>query len=191
MKIPNVLGLGFRLSLKGGEQQEANKITNMTYATPYQIPFRGMLLETDKKSTSYDATSTPTQCVTVPAAAGEYVDGWAYITSYQIHPLPGASNVLYPLTADIGDSGYAEDSTKWFDLTVTPLIPGQLIGIPVAAGASIDYGAEICAAAGGFATNAVSTNWVVAKAEWPANNTSGAAGAIYVSARVCHQYKKA
>ena len=191
MDIPNAFGLGFRVRPKMGELQEISRITNMTYKTPYQIKYRGLLLETDKKSTAYDADATPTQCVAVPAAAGQYVDGFAYITSYLPHPLPGGADVLYPVTADIGDSGYAEDYNDWFPLTVAPLIPGYLISIPVSAGATIDQCAEITSDASGFATNAASSNWVVAKAEWPANNSTGAAGAEAVIARVCHQYKKA
>ena len=99
MKIPNILGLGFRVFGQLGEQQEANQITNMTYATPYQIAYKGLLLETDKLSSAYDADATPTQAVAVPADNGAYVDGWAYINTYKMHPLPGAANVLYPLTA--------------------------------------------------------------------------------------------
>jgi len=191
MKIPNILGLGFRVFGKPGEQQEANQITNMTYATPYQIAFKGLLLETDKASTAYDSDATPTQAVAVPAANGEYVDGWAYIDTYKMHPLPGAPNVLYPLAADIGGSGYAEDSAKWTEVTVAPLVPGQLIGVPVYAGANLAVGDEVAAATGGFAKVATSGNWVFGKVEWAANNTGGASGAKVVSVRVCHQYKKA
>lgn len=191
MKIPNILGIGFRVFLRPGEQQEVNRITNMTYATPYQIPFKGMLLETDKLSSAYDADATPTQCVAVPAANGEYVDGWAYINSYQPHPLPGAPDVLYPLTADIGGSGYAEDYADWFDLTVAPLIPGQLIGIPVYAEEALAMGAEVAAATGGYCKTAASSQWVVGKVEWPADNTGGSSGDVIASVRICHQYKKA
>lgn len=191
MKIPNILGLGFRVIRKNGEQQEANQITNMTYATPYQIAYEGLLVETDKLSSAYDADATPTQCVAVPAADGEYVDGWTYITTYTPHPLPGGANVLYPLTANIGDSGYAEDYANWAEVTVVPLIPGQLIGMPVYAGETLTYGAEIASATGGFAKLAGSGEWVVAKVEWAADNSAGLSGAVTVSARVCHQYKKA
>ena len=191
MKIPNSLGIGFRVFLRNGEQQEANRITNMTYATPYQIPYRGILLETDKLSSAYDADATPTQCVATPAATGEYCDGWAYISSYMPHPLPGGADVLYPLTADIGGSGYAEDYADWFDLTVAPFVPGQLIGIPVYTGQTLTYGNEIAAATGGYAKVAVSGDWVVAKVEWPADNSTGTSGAETVSARVCMAYKKA
>lgn len=191
MKIPNVLGLGFRVIRKNGEQQEANQITNMTYASPYQIAYEGLLVETDKLSTAYDATSTPTQCVAVPAANGEYVDGWSYISTYAPHPLPGAANVLYPLTADLGESGYATSAVKWPNVTIAPLIPGQLIGIPVYAATDMAYGAEVAAATGGFAKTAESGQWVVGKVEWAADNSAGLSGAQTVSVRVCHQYKKA
>lgn len=191
MKIPNILGLGFRVFSKGGEQQEANQITNMTYATPYQIPFAGMLLETDKLSSAYDADATPTQAVAVPAADGAYIDGWAYISTYKMHPFPKVPNILYPLTANVGDSGYAEDYANWADVTVAPLIPGQLIGMPMYAGVSLDIGDEVCAATGGYIREAASTDWVVGKVEWPANNSAGASGAKVASVRVCHQFLKA
>jgi hypothetical protein len=191
MKIPNVLGLGFRVFGRNGEQQEANRITNMTYATPYQIAYEGLLVETDKLSSAYDADATPTQCVAVPAAAGEYVDGWTYISTYSPHPLPGGANVLYPLTANIGNSGYAEDYANWADVTVAPLIPGQLIGVPVYAGQNMTQAAEVAAATGGLAKVAESGQWVVGKVEWNANNTAGTSGAKTVSVRICHQYKKA
>lgn len=191
MKIPNILGLGFRVFGKNGEQQEANRITNMTYATPYQIAYEGLLVETDKLSSAYDADATPTQCVAVPADLGEYVDGWTYISTYAPHPLPGASNILYPLTANIGSSGYAEDYANWTDVTVAPLIPGQLIGVPVLANTNMTMGAEVASATGGFAKVAASGQWVIGKVEWNANNTGGASGAKTVSVRVCHQYKKA
>lgn len=191
MKIPNILGLGFRVFGQLGEQQEANQITNMTYATPYQIAYKGLLLETDKLSSAYDDDATPTQAVAVPADNGAYVDGWAYINTYKMHPLPGAANVLYPLTANVGEYGYAEDYANWTDVTVAPLIPGQLIGVPVYAGANLAIGEEVAAATGGFAKVAVSTNNVFGKVEWPADNSAGLSGAKVVSVRVCHQYVKA
>lgn len=195
MIIPNLIGLGFRVFAQAGEQQEANAITNMTYKTPYQIPFKGLLLETDTLSTTYDATSTPTQCVATPAGNGAYVDGWAYITSYAPRPLnyttDASANTLYPLTVDIGESGYAEDQNNWVNLTVTPLIPGQLVGVPVYANVNLTQGLEVAAATGGFARPAASGDWVCAKVEWAANNTGGASGAKVASVRVCHQYKKA
>ena len=191
MKIPNILGLGFRVFGQLGEQQEANQITNMTYATPYQIAYKGLLLETDKLSSAYDADATPTQAVAVPADNGAYVDGWAYINTYKMHPLPGAPNVLYPLTANVGSSGYAEDYANWVDVTVAPLIPGQLIGMPVYAGESLDIGDEVCAATGGYIREAAATDWVIGKVEWPVNNSAGASGAKVASVRVCHQFLKA
>lgn len=191
MKIPNVLGIGFRVFAQPGEQQEANRITNMTYATPYQIPYKGLLLETDKLSSAYDANATPTQAVAVPAANGEYVDGWAYINSYQPHPLPGGADVLYPKTENIGGSGYAEDYNNWFNLTVAPLIPGQLIGIPVYAGENMAIGNEVAAATGGYCKVAASGQWVIGKVEWNADNSAGASGAKVASVRIGHQYKKA
>jgi len=191
MKIPNILGIGFRVVSKNGEQQEANKITNMTYATPYQIAYEGLLLETDKLSSAYDADATPTQCVATPAADGEYIDGWAYISTYAPHPLPGGSNVLYPLTANVGDSGYAEDYANWANVTVAPLIPGQLIGIPVYAAENMAYANEVAAATGGYCKVAASGEWVIGKVEWAADNSAGASGAKTASVRVCHQYKKA
>jgi hypothetical protein len=193
MKIPNVLGLGFRVFAQAGEQQEANHITNMTYSTPYQIPFKGMVVETDKTSVSYDATSTPTMCVAVPAADGEFVDGWTYISSYTPHPLPGGSDVLYPLTANLNGSTppYAASSTNWVDITVVPMIPGQLVGFPVYAGQTFTQGLEIAAATGGYVRPAASGDWVFAKVEWSANNATGLSGAKVVSGRVCAQYKKA
>ena len=191
MKIPNILGLGFRVFGKAGEQQEANQITNMTYATPYQIAYPGLLIETDKLSSSYDADATPTQCVAVPAANGEYVDGWSYISTLSPHPLPGGANILYPLTADIGVGGYATDVATWANVTIAPLIPGQLIGVPVYAATNMTQAAEVAAATGGFAKVAASGQWVIGKVEWNADNTAGTSGAKVVSVRVCHQYKKA
>lgn len=190
MKIPNVLGLGFRVTRKAGEQQALPR-NNMTYATPYQIAYRGLLLETDKLSSAYDASATPTQCVAIPAAYGEYVDGWAYISTYKPHPLPGGADILYPLTANIGGSGYAESATNWTEVTVAPLIPGDLVGIPAYYDQNLAYGNEVAAATGGCGKVAVSGEWVIGKVEWPANNTGGATAAVVASVRICHQYKKA
>jgi len=191
MKIPNILGIGFRVLFKNGEQQEANQITNMTYATPYQIKYEGLLVETDKLSSAYDADATPTQCVAVPAANGEYVDGWAYITTYAPHPLPGAANIIYPTDAQVADAGYSTEYTEWPSVTITPLIPGQLVGMPIYADTTMAYAAEVAAATGGFIKTAASGQWVIGKVEWAADNTGGASGAKTASVRVCHQYKKA
>jgi hypothetical protein len=190
MKIPDVLGLGFRVTRKNGEQQALPR-NNMTYATPYQIAYEGLLVKTDALSTAYDATATPTQCVAIPSTYGGYVDGWAYISTKKPHPLPGGANITYPLTANLGGNSYATSAANWTEITVAPLIPGDLVGMPMAAATTVTWGSEICSASCGYIQIATSGHWVIGKAEWPADNTSGASGAVTASVRICHQYKKA
>lgn len=193
MKISNAGGYGFKLTSKPGEQQECFQITGMTYDTPYQIPKKGMLVKTTTLSTAYDATATPTQCVASPCTNGGRPNGWAYIDTRKPHPLNFTNTglITYPLTADIGGSGYAESKANWVELTVLPLIPGQLVGFPVYASTSIAQGAEIASATGGYVRTAVSTDVVIGFAEWPANNSTGSSGDIAVSTRVVSPYTKA
>lgn len=125
------------------------------------------------------------------AANGEYVDGWAYINSYQPHPLPGGADVLYPKTENIGESGYAEDYNNWFNLTVAPLIPGQLIGIPVyTGGENMAIGNEVAAATGGYCKVAASGNGLLVRSGGMQTTVLEASGAKVASVRICHQYRR-
>ena len=193
---PDFEGIGYVLPTNVDAGREQQKITNSSYKTPYQFSQRGLFVKTANSST-YDATATPTISVCVPiGTAGEYVEGWNYITTYKQNPLPGASNILYPLTENCGatDSNniaYASSKVDWVAITVVPLLPGDIIGCPVAAGVNLVGNSEVSATVGGYARIAASNHYVVGKVEIPANNTSGANGAKVASVKILPPYKKA
>lgn len=162
---------------------------NFAYPSPYQIKYAGLLLDL-KPATDYDSGGV-SQLVGVPAAAGARVKGWAFKTTARNDLLPGASLQFYPLDANLGGSGYAEDEKNFGRVTVVPLIPDQLIGVPVAQFASIALNAEIASAGSGFASTATSGQVVIGNAEYPVDNSTGAAGAKYVFVRVNTPYTKA
>ena len=196
MIVPNYEGIGFVLPTNAENGREQVKITNSAYLTPYQFPYKGMFVKT-ALSSAYDATATPTIAVAVPiGTAGEYVEGWNFITTYKMNPLPGAANELFPLTencsATDGNSiAYAPSLADWTEVTVVPLIPGDIIGVPVASGANLIGGAEVSATVGGYARVAASNHYVVGKVELPANNLTGANGAKTATVRIFPPYKKA
>jgi hypothetical protein len=167
------------------------------YPTPYPLKFAGMLLKT-ALSTAYDATATPTYPVAIPCGSGERPDGFAYIHTgrtdiYGSQELFTGLDYFLPLVADRtgGGSTYAVLEAKFAHAVLHPLIPGRVIGVPVAATTNIIVGDEIASAAGGLARVAVSTDVVVGKAETAANNAAGAAGALKIWVKVGHQYIKA
>lgn len=194
MIITKYPGTGYVINPNPEAGREQNRITNSAYETPYQFTTPGRLVVLDLSST-YDADATPTVVVAVPASSGVYVDGWTFVSTYKTHPLPGATNELFPYTADCtatdaNNIAYAEDYTKWTAVTVSPLIPGDIVGIPVAASTNLVVGTEVAASIGGYAKAAVSTNWVIGKVEVAANNSSGAAGAKNATVRICNPYVK-
>jgi len=166
------------------------------YYTPYPIKFAGLLLMT-ASSRSYDADA-PTFPVAIPCTNGGRPDGFAFTktldgTFYGNQSLLAAADIYLPAVANRtgGSSEYAEDYRKFANTTCHPLIPGRVIGVPVAASTSIAFGAEIASAASGYAETATTGDIVIGKAEYAADNSAGAAGTINVWVKVGHQYTKA
>lgn len=164
------------------------------YPTPYPLKYAGMLLKT-ALSTSYDATATPTYPVAIPCGNGERPDGFAFITTartdlYGSRELFDGVDYYLPLVADRdgGSTEYATDEDDFAHAVCHPLIPGQVIGCPVAASTLIIVGDNIAAAAGGLVEVATTGDIVIGKAESLANNASGAAGALKVWVKLGHQY---
>jgi hypothetical protein len=153
--------------VNGGRLQDKN--TNMGYKTPYQFPYEGMLVSL-KLSSTYDAAAVPTVRVATPATTGVLVSGWAFNNTFKQHPLPGAPDTLFPLNANLSatDSNsipYSGSIANWTGLTVAPLMPGELIGIPIAPGCTFVVGDEVSAFNGGYATVAVSGSYVIGMVE--------------------------
>jgi len=184
----------------GATSVQAGKISPAIYEdgyyTPYPIKFAGLLLKT-ASSRSYDADA-PTFPVAIPCTNGGRPDGFAFTptkdtTLYGNQSLLAAADIYLPVVADRtgGSSEYTEDYRKFPVTTCHPFIPGRVIGVPVAASTSIAFGAEIASAAGGYAETATTGDVVIGKAEYAADNSAGAAGAINVWVKVGHQYTKA
>jgi hypothetical protein len=179
---------------------EGGKITPAIYEdgyyTPYPIKFAGLLLKT-ASSRTYDADA-PTFPVAIPCTNGGRPDGFAFTptkdtTMYGNQSLLAAADIYLPLVADRtgGGTTYTEDYLKFPVTTCHPLIPGRVIGVPVAASTAFVIGDAVASAANGFAEPATTGDIVIGKAEYAANNSAGAAGAINVWVKVGHQYTSA
>lgn len=192
----NLVGYDPTTTVAGGELSPA--IFPDTYATPYPIKFAGLLLKS-ALSTAYDAAATPTYPVAIPAGLGGLPDIGAAFTTTARTDLTGSRELFagvdyYKPVVSVrtgGSSEYAQLEANFAEVTGMPLVTGRVIGVPVRAATNIIVGDEITSDASGFATIAVSTNWVVGRAETPANNAAGAAGAMYVWVKVGPIYKKA
>jgi len=170
-------------SVNGGRLQDKN--TNMSYRTPYQFKFEGILVNLAISST-YDAAAVPTKRVAIPATSGSQAKGYAFVNTYKQHPLPGATDELFPLTANCGETdgqgiAYAGSIANWTSLSFAPLNASELIGVPVKAGVVFNAGDEIAAFDGGFATKAISGYYIIGYAEYPVDNSAGANGAKFVA----------
>lgn len=161
------------------------------YKTPYQIKYAGMPLQF-ATSTVYDSTAD-SYLVAIPCADGGKPEGWAWMTTARTDQLPGATLAYLPTDAHLtgGGSTYATDEAYFAKLTVYPLNSGDLVGMPVAASASILCKAEIASAGSGFVTTATSGETVFGIAELAADNSAGAAGALCVKVRITDPYTKA
>ena len=167
------------------------------YPTPYPIKFAGLFLKT-ALSTAYDAAATPTYPVAVPCGNGERPDAFAFKTTantalWGAQELFNGADYFLPKVVDRtgGSSAYTQDKYKFVDITAHPFIPGQVIGVPVAATTLIVVGDYIASANDGFAEVATTGDIVVGKAETIADNSTGAAGAKIVWIKVGHQYTSA
>ncbi len=181
----NTIGVTVTKTVNGGRIGEGN----FAYPAPYQVKYAGLLMDL-KPATDYDSDGKA-QLVAVPAAAGARVKGWSFKTSARTDLLPGASLQFYPLDANLNGSGYAEDEANFGVVTLVPLIPDQLVGVPAAASASIALNDEIACAGSGFASTATSGQVVIGQAEYACDNSTGAAGAKFVFVRINTPYTKA
>jgi len=192
MIIQDYDGTGYKylMNIRGGRLIEA---VNQAYKTPYQLKFAGLAVSLAKSST-YDADATPTVGVVVPCKAGERPRGWVYITTAAHNPLPGAAQTFLPgteymvATADNEGLYYTDNMSEFAVTSVAPYMPGEGIGVPLAAGQNIVIGDALAIANGGFYAKATSGNVVVGIAETAADNTTGAAGAKFVFMTAGHQY---
>lgn len=167
------------------------------YPTPYPLKYAGMLLKT-ALSTSYDATATPTYPVAIPCGNGERPDGFAFIDTsrtdlYGSRELFTGVDYYLPLVADRdgGGSTYASSSSNFAHAVCHPLIPGQVVVMPLAASTNVVVGDEIASATGGLIEPATTGDIVIGKAESAADNSAGAAGALKAWVKFGHQYTKA
>jgi len=178
------IGVTTSTTVNGGRIGEGN----FAYACPYQVKYAGLLMDL-KPAVDYDSGADG-YLVTVPAATGAAVKGWSFKTTAITSNLTGATLAFYPLDADVAGSGFATDEILFTPVTVVPLIPDQLVGVPIAAGINITLNAEIAAATGGFASIATTGNTVIGIAELAADNSLGAAGAKFVKVRINTPYVK-
>jgi hypothetical protein len=179
------IGVTTTTTVNGGRIGEGN----FAYACPFQVKYAGLLMDL-KPAVDYDSGSEG-YLVAVPAAAGARVKGWSFKTTAITSNLTGAALAFYPLDADVAGSGFATDEQLFTPVTVVPLIPDQLVGVPMSAAIDIALNAEIAAATGGFATTAASRDVVIGIAELAATNATGAAGAKFVKVRIVTPYTKA
>ena len=180
-------------------------LNNRAYKTPYQMEYRGMLVQfatigalTVLDSAGSAVTINPNTLVVRPCTDGARPMGWVYTGTLKysnITPLSGGTNVYLPLTAEL-DSGttpaYATYYNKWTTTTVAALQDQDIVGMPVAATAVIEVGDEVaCGDDAGNVCKAQSTDIVIGTAEEKVNNSTGAAAAVYCKVRVCHPYASA
>lgn len=167
------------------------------YPTPYPLKYGGMLLMT-ALSTTYDAAATPTYPVMIPCTNGGRPDGFAFITTartdiYGSQELFDGLDYFLPLTAARtgGSTAYAELEKDFAHAVLHPLIPGRVIGCPVAASTIIIVGDYIASATGGLVEPATTGDIVIGRAETAADNNTGDAGDKKVWVKVGHQYAMA
>lgn len=191
----NFKGYSQTHDVKGGEGSPL--VFYDGYPSPYPIKFPGLLLK-KALSTAYDATATPTYPVVIPCGNGERPVGYAFVDTantalFGSYELLAAADRWLPKVADRtgGGSTYTQDKNKFVAVPTTPLIPGQVIGVPVAASTSFTINDEVASAALGFAEVATTGDVVIGTAEIIVDNSTGAAGAAFVWVKVGHQYTKA
>lgn len=182
VSFPRYGGVGFEPSytVNGGRLAEDY---NQAYPVPVQIKYAGLYLK-PAKSTTYDATATPTYLVFIPCdTAGELPEGWSWKTTARTDQLPGASVSYLPLTSP------ATSQNDFIAIAVCPIKEGEKIGVPVKGGQTILVGDEIAVAVGGFAKKAVTGDNVIGRAESNASTTVD--GQMYVAVKHISNYKKA
>lgn len=174
------VGYNPEYSVNGGRLAEDY---NQAYPTPVQIRFAGLYLKM-AKSTTYDATATPTYLVTIPCdTAGELPEGWSWKTTARTDQLPGAAVSFLPETSP------ATLQNDFIAIAVCPIKEGEKIGVPVKGGQTIAVGDEIAVAVGGFAKKAVAGEFVIGRAESAATTTVD--GQMFVAVKHIVAYKKA
>lgn len=166
---------------EGGPIQKAEQYWG--YKTPYQQVFGGRLCKFAKASTYDTSVATANDyIVVVPCGTrGELPDGFTYMTTRRMDLLEGASAAYYPLDAYVAVNGYATSESQFAEVTLVPLIPGSTASVPVSGGATILLDADITTDANGFATNAFATSYIIGTAITPADNSSGADGAKFIT----------
>lgn len=166
---------------EGGRILDANKLWG--YKTPYQQRFGGRFCKFAGAKTYDDLISTANNyIVIVPCnTVGELPDGYTYMTTRRMDLLEGASAAYYPLDADVASLGYATYESQFAEVTLVPIIPGSTASIPVRAGVNFAINDDVTTDASGFATKAVSTNVTLGTAITPADNSTGANGAKFVT----------
>ncbi len=179
------IGVTTTYKVNGGRIGEGN----FAYACPYQVKFAGLLVDL-KPAVDYDSGADG-YLVAVPAAKGANVKGWAFKTTAITSNLTGAALAFTPSDVAVAGSGFATDELLFTPVTVVPLMNNQIVGVPVAAAVNIPLNAEIASAGNGFASVATSGDVVIGIAEFAADNSAGAAGAIYVKVRPNNSYTKA
>jgi hypothetical protein len=186
--IGNQIGITYSTTVNGGRIAEDY---NLAYLCPFQVKYAGLLLEFASAKT-YDATGGE-YLVVKPATANVVPAGWSFKTSARTDLLIGANIQFYPVTGDLtgGGNTYTEDETKFFPCTVCPMKNGELVGMPVYAGANLTLGAELACATGGFVRLATTGENVIGIAEIAANNSAGVSGAIFAKVRVIDTHTKA
>jgi hypothetical protein len=191
-------------TVRGGPIYVPN-LNNRAYKTPYQMEYRGMLVQfatvgalTVKDAAGAAVTINPNTLVVKPCTDGARPMGWVYTGTLKysnISPLAGGTSVYLPLTANLDsgtDPAYATYYNKWTTTTVAALQDQDIVGMPVAATAVIEVGDEIaCGDNYGNVCKAQSADIVIGHAEEKANNFGGAASAVYCKVRVCSPYASA
>jgi len=182
VSFPRYGGVGYAptYTVNGGRLAEDY---NQAYPTPVQIKFAGLYLKM-AKSTTYDATASPTYLVTIPCdTAGELPEGWSWKTTARTDQLVGAPVAFLPVTSP------ATSQNDFIAIAVCPIKEGEKIGVPLKGGQTIAVGDEIAVAVGGFCKKAVTGDNVIGRAE-----SAGAAtadGDIFIAVKHIANYKKA
>lgn len=170
--IPKYPGTGFVVRLKPEYGEIQTPMTNTGYYTPYQFSFKGQAVVL-KKSSTFDSDATPTMLVAVPANEGDNPDGYIPVPDHMDDPRPGAVGALLPLTANLNqtdDQGikYSDDLTNWAAAGLVAFREGDIVGLPLKAGQTVEAGDELTVATGGIYRKIIEADdgvWAVAKVE--------------------------
>ena len=173
----------------------ASGLKGHAYKCPYPIKFPGLLLG-KALSTSYD-TSAGTYPVVIPCTAGALPDGWAYTTTAKTDVPAGVFELglyFYPETANLGDSGYAEDEIYFTEISSMPCLLNEKVSIPLAASQTVSVNSEIACGGSGLARVAQSGDFVIGIAEEAISTASGTVtttNVSYVPVKFIQSFKKA